>query len=78
MEVSGAIKCLVGLLQSDEDMLGLLLSEAHTASANNQSIDPELHAVVELLLEDYNRQLEQILQEVTYLQRRVQTKQVRS
>ncbi|GMH83429.1 hypothetical protein TrST_g434 [Triparma strigata] len=75
MEVSGAIKCLVGLLENDEDMLGLLLTEKHLAEKENKEIDPELHGVVELLLEDYNRQLDQILQEITYLQRRVQTKQ---
>lgn len=48
-ETKTAMLVLVDLLASDEDMLGLLVSET--------SQDPARHAVVELMLESYHRRL---------------------
>ena len=74
-DINGAIKCLEDLLDNDDDMVDLLLTEKFTASKQGNSVDPRLHEVVELLIEDYNRQLQLILQEITLLERRVQTAQ---
>tara|TARA_B110000305_G_C19299693_1_gene568513 strand:+ start:334 stop:1062 length:729 start_codon:yes stop_codon:yes gene_type:complete len=75
MKVSESIECVVELLQSEEDMLGLMLSEQEKCKRLNQPIDPTSHESTELLLEDYNRQLNGILHDITFLQKRVQTKQ---
>ena len=65
-ETAGAIRALVELLASDEDMLGLLVSERlaqkNRAVGQNGAEGPatlplERHAVVELLLESYLRRL---------------------
>ncbi|CAM9376932.1 unnamed protein product [Ascophyllum nodosum] len=48
--------CLEELLLSDEDMLGLLLTEAKEL-AQDELLDPIRHSVVELMLENYHRQL---------------------
>ncbi len=67
MDVKGVMGCIVEILGSDEDMTALLLTHRQS--------DPTLHQAVELLLEDYNRQLHQTLSEIHYLQKRVQTTQ---
>lgn len=65
-------------------MLGILLTEQHRHSeagggggggGADEGIDPRFHQAVELLLEDYNRQLQTILSEIHYLQKRVQSTQ---
>ena len=73
MEVDAARTTVTDLLKSDADMLALLLTERHLRGG--QPLDPKLHDVVELLLEDYSRQLHAIHQEIEYLLRRVQSKQ---
>jgi hypothetical protein len=75
MEVDGARRCITDLLKNDDDMLSLLLTERHFATQNNKKIDPNLHDIVELLLEDYSRQLHAIHQEIEYLLRGVKSKQ---
>ena len=56
-------------------MLAMMLTEQHEAKANNTEVPFEKHADVELLLENYQRQLSSSLQELSLLLRRVQTKQ---
>ena len=75
MNVKGAIRCITDLLESDEDMNNLLLTEQSIARQNNEVLDIESHASVELLLEEYGRQLNSILLEIDYLLQRVQSKQ---
>lgn len=75
MEVDGARRCVTDLLNNDDDMLALLLTERHYASQNNKPLDPNLHDIVELLLEDYSRQLNAIHQEIAYLLRSIHNKQ---
>lgn len=78
LELREAIECLDLLLKNDEDMLGLLLTERRKLVEQDMSsdeLDPELHAGVELLLEDFSRQLKSSLQEVAYLQKKIQYKQ---
>lgn len=75
MNVKGAIRCITDLLENDEDMNNLLLTEQSIARKNNEVLDIESHASVELLLEEYGRQLNSILLEIDYLLQRVQSKQ---
>jgi magnesium transporter len=75
MNVKGAIRCITDLLENDEDMNNLLLTEQSIAKKNNEVLDIESHASVELLLEEYARQLNSILLEIDYLLQRVQSKQ---
>lgn len=75
MNVKGAIRCITDLLENDEDMNNLLLTEQQNARKNNEVLDIESHAGVELLLEEYGRQLNSILLEIDYLLQRVQSKQ---
>ena len=61
-ETHASLRVLVELLASDEDMLGLLVSERLQqrdleGGGRGDPIDPERHAVVELLLESYHRRL---------------------
>eukprot|EP00804_Cyclotella_cryptica_P014729 CCRYP_019946-RF/>CCRYP_019946-RF protein AED:0.39 eAED:0.39 QI:0/0.88/0.9/1/0.88/0.9/10/250/484 len=75
MNVKGAIRCITDLLESDEDMNNLLLTEQSIARERNEVLPLESHASVELLLEEYGRQLNSILLEIDYLLQRVQSKQ---
>ena len=75
MNVKGALRCITNLLSSDEDMVGLLLTEKAIAKAENRTVPMELHGKVELLLEEYARQLNSTLLEIDYLLQRVQSKQ---
>jgi hypothetical protein len=73
MQVSQALGCLTDLLSNDEDMVGLLLTEQAVAKQKGQSIDISRHDSVELLLEDYTRQLTTLMQQIQYLKGRVQS-----
>mmetsp|Transcript_17919 Transcript_17919/g.37737 ORF Transcript_17919/g.37737 Transcript_17919/m.37737 type:complete len:354 (+) Transcript_17919:730-1791(+) len=75
MNVKGAIHCITDLLSNDEDMLDLLLTEKSAAKSKNQELHIKAHENVELLLEEYGRQLNSILLEIAYLLQRVQSKQ---
>ena len=54
-------------------MVGLLLTEKWIAQKEGKEVDLNDHEVVELLLEDYSRQLHSILGNITKLLGRVQT-----
>eukprot|EP00624_Nannochloropsis_granulata_P001036 evm.model.NODE_14694_length_7698_cov_13.089114.3 len=64
------------LVNSEEDMLAMLLSEKAMMGKNQiQCLDPTLHSEVELLLENYLRQLSLTGQQIKILQARVQSAQ---
>uniref|UniRef100_A0A7S4QR36 Magnesium transporter n=1 Tax=Ditylum brightwellii TaxID=49249 RepID=A0A7S4QR36_9STRA len=75
MTVKQGLDCLKHLLDNDEDMLGLLLTEGAAARSKGQNLQLKKHESVELLLEEYARQFNGILQEIHYLLQRVQSKQ---
>lgn len=66
-ETRQTLQVLDELLASDEDMLGLLLSERLRAA----EINPERHGVVELLLEAYHRRLASVVGDVAELRGKV-------
>lgn len=75
MNVKNCLECLTHLLDNDEDMLNLLLTEKHIASAKGEDVLPQLHERVELLFEEYARQLHSIIGEIHFLLKRIQSKQ---
>lgn len=75
LTVKQSLECLTHLLGNDEDMLGLLLTEKAKALNKGENLRHEQHEAVELMFEEYARQLSNILHEIHYLQRRVQSKQ---
>jgi len=75
MQVSQSLNCLTTLLNDDEDMLHLLLTAQAAAAKEGKNLDVELHETVELIFEEYSRQLNNLLQEINYLLRRVESKQ---
>jgi len=75
MNVKGALHCITDLLSNDEDMLDLLLTEKARAKAENRVLPLETHENVEMLLEEYARQLNSTLLEIDYMLQRVQSKQ---
>jgi len=75
IHVKQSLECLTTLLNNDDDMLRLLLTEQRQADARGETVSPERHEDVELLLEEYARQLNNILFEIHYLLQRLQSKQ---
>jgi magnesium transporter len=75
IHVKQSLECLTTLLNNDDDMLRLLLTEQRQAESRGETVSPERHEDVELLLEEYARQLNNILFEIHYLLQRLQSKQ---
>lgn len=75
LNVMSALECLTDLLSDDDDMLGLLLTEKMIAEQAGEDVTPTKHETVEILLEEYARQLSNILLEIKYLLKKVQSKQ---
>lgn len=75
MNVESCLKCLTHLLEKEEDMLGLLLTERHEAIIKGESLDRSLHESVELLLEEYARQVNNVINEINFMNKRLQSKQ---
>jgi magnesium transporter len=75
IHVKQSLECLTQLLNNDDDMLRLLLTEQREAEARGEEVSHERHEDVELLLEEYARQLTNILFEIHYLLQRLQSKQ---
>jgi magnesium transporter len=75
IHVKQSLDCLTELLNNDDDMLRLLLTEQRQAEARGEGVSHERHEGVELLLEEYARQLTNILFEIHYLLQRLQSKQ---
>ena len=55
-------------------MLGLLLTERSEAEKKGEELKHDLHETVELLLEEYSRQLSTVRHEIGYLLKKVQSK----
>ena len=75
MHVKSCLECLKALLDDEEDMLGLLLAEQRAVKDRGEEIKFERHESVELLVEEYARQLNNILYETSYLLQKIQSKQ---
>lgn len=75
MNVKGALRCITELLSNDEDMVGLLLTKKAIAKSENRKLPNETHEDVEMILEEYARQLNSTLLEIDYMLQRVQSKQ---
>jgi hypothetical protein len=75
LQVKQALQCLTDLLEDDEQMLSLLLTEQAQAIATGVAVDFARHQHVELLLGGYARQISNTLYEIQYLLKRLQSKQ---
>lgn len=76
MHVKQCLECLTELLNNDEDMLALMITEQELAKEQGLGeLDLSRHNDVELLLEEYGRQLNNILFEINYMLQRLQSKQ---
>lgn len=75
LNVMSALECLTNLLNDDDDMLGLLLTEKMVAEQSGEGLNYRRHETVEILLEEYARQLNNVLLETKYLLKKVQSKQ---
>lgn len=75
MEVKKSLECLESLLNDDEEMIRLLLTEQAAALESGVPVGLERHQNVELLVGIYARQLSNLQHEIDYLLDRVQSKQ---
>lgn len=75
IQVRQSLECLEILLKSDEEMLGLLLTEHNEADQTGNAVDFSRHEHVEVLLGVYARQISNINREIHYLLQRLQSKQ---
>ena len=74
MQIEEANTALQELLNDDDKMLGLLLTEQEAARKRMEIIDSNLHSAVERVLENYIRSLNHLLQNTIFLLNRVQSK----
>eukprot|EP00904_Undaria_pinnatifida_P005987 jgi/Undpi1/2518/HiC_scaffold_13.g05897.m1 len=74
LKLSQTRDCLEELMHSDEDMLGLLLTEKKELE-EGEILDPHRHSVVELLLENYHRQLVLVGHDVAALKQEMESMQ---
>lgn len=75
LQVKQSLECLTSLLNDDDIMLDLLLTEQAEARRNDLQVDFARHEHVELMLSVYSRQIHNLLQEIQYLLGRLQSKQ---
>ena len=75
LNIQSALNGITTLLNDDDDMIGLLLSERFEASLKKEILEINRHESVELLLEEYARQLSNTLHETSYLLKKVQSEQ---
>ncbi len=75
MQVKQSLDTIAELLHNDDDMVALLLTEQAQARKDGNIVPLESHEEVELLLEEYARQLSSALSDINYLLQRVQSKQ---
>lgn len=74
IKVKQSLKCLTDMLGNEEDLLSLSLTEAAKAKQNGEKLDAREHVKMELLFEEYARQLDNILHEIQYLMKRIESK----
>ncbi|KAG7374092.1 hypothetical protein IV203_013187 [Nitzschia inconspicua] len=75
MFVTQAYECLTRLLNDDNEMLKLLLTEQEEARQKNTAVDFERHQHVELLLGVYAQQFRAVQHEANFLLSRIKSKQ---
>lgn len=75
LEVKQSLECLTSLLNDDDQMLNLLLSEQFEARNRGVEVDFSRHEYVELMLSVYSRQILNTQQEIQYFLVRLQSKQ---
>jgi len=75
LEVNDLVTLLSELINNDEDMLDIMITERSEAERKGAALDATLHSNVELLLENYHRQLALCLHDIVAMQRQVQAKQ---
>lgn len=75
LQVKQSYECLTDLLEHDDLMLALLLTEQHEARQTGNPVAFSRHEHVELLLGVYARQMSNILLETQFLLGRLQSKQ---
>lgn len=75
IQVKQSIDCLTGLLNQDDEMLDLLLTEQEEARFQGLTVEHTRHEHVELLLGVYARELDNISAEISYALGRLQSKQ---
>ena len=75
LQVKQALQCLTELLNDDDEMLNLLLTEQAQALQSGRPVPHHRHQHVELLLGGYARQINNLLQEIQILLKRLQSKQ---
>jgi Mg2+ and Co2+ transporter CorA len=75
IQVKTCLDCLTKLLNDDEEMLSLLLTEQEKASKTGQPVPFLRHEHVELLIGVYARQISNIAMEISFLLGRLQSKQ---
>jgi magnesium transporter len=74
--VKSSLTCLKQMLESNDDLIALLITEKMDAAEKTSGADARSkHQSVELLFEEYARQLNTLLQEINFLLKRVQSKQ---
>lgn len=75
LQVKQSLECLTDILNHDEIMLDLLLTEQAEARSQGVEVDFKRHEHVELMLSVYSRQIQNLQQEIQYLLARLQSKQ---
>ena len=78
LQVQQGLECITDLLKNDEDMVGLLLTEQENNKrlhGKSSTIDIHRHVSAELMLEEYCRQLNHLVQDIQYLIRRIDSQQ---
>ncbi len=75
LQVKQSLECLTSLLNNDDLMLELLLTEQAEARSQGVQVAFERHEYVELMLSVYSRQIQNLQQEIQYLLKRLQSKQ---
>ena len=75
IQVKQSVDCLASLLDNDDAMLDLLLSEQKVAQKAGREVDFIRHEQVELLLGVYARQLSLTMMEIQFMLGRIQSKQ---
>eukprot|EP00934_Nitzschia_sp_Nitz4_P000274 Nitzschia sp. Nitz4//scaffold85_size83877//39018//40535//NITZ4_005228-RA/size83877-processed-gene-0.24-mRNA-1//1//CDS//3329559134//274//frame0 len=75
MQIKQSLECLTDILNDDDLMLDLLLTEQAEARKSGVAVDFDRHEDVELMLSVYSRQIQSLQQDIQYLLSRIQSKQ---
>lgn len=75
IQAKKSLDCLTHLLENDDEMLSLLITEKDAAKQHGGVVDFSRHEDVELVIGVYARQINNVLLEIRYLLKRIQSKQ---